>query len=92
MCFQAKSELETRIPASKPTDGQRLSMGMLVSVLTGHTTWMWWFEYAWPLESGRVFRGVALLEEVCHCGGQALEISPYVQALPMAEESFLLAA
>ena len=34
---------------------------------------MWWFEYAWPMESGNIRRcgfvggGVVLLEEVCHC-------------------------
>jgi hypothetical protein len=35
---------------------------------------MWWFEYAWPMESDTIRRcglvriGVALLMEVCHYG------------------------
>jgi hypothetical protein len=35
---------------------------------------LWWFEYTWPYGSGTTRRydlvgvGVALLEEVCHCG------------------------
>ena len=41
-------------------------------------TWaisLWWFEDAWPMESGAVRRcglvgiGVALLEVLCHCVG-----------------------
>jgi hypothetical protein len=37
---------------------------------------MWWFEYAWPIESGTIRRcdlvriGVASLEEVCHYVGR----------------------
>ena len=36
---------------------------------------LWWFEYAWPIGSGIARRcdlfgvGVAMLDEVCHCGG-----------------------
>jgi hypothetical protein len=36
---------------------------------------MWWFEYAWLMESGTIRRcglvevGVALWQGVCHCGG-----------------------
>jgi hypothetical protein len=36
---------------------------------------LWWFKYAWPIESDTIRRcglvgiGVALLKEVSHCGG-----------------------
>jgi len=48
----------------------------------------------WPIQSGTIRRcgqvgvGVALLKEVCHCGGE-LEVS-YAQAISSGVHSFLL--
>ena len=29
---------------------------------------LWWFEREWPPQGVALLGGVALLEEVCHCG------------------------
>jgi hypothetical protein len=54
-------------------DPQLLALfGDTVESLRGE---VWWFEYAWPIGSSTIRRcghvgiGVALMEEVCHCGG-----------------------
>jgi hypothetical protein len=42
---------------------------------SGQSCLEWWFEYAWTMESGTIRKcslvgvGVALLEEMHHCGG-----------------------
>ena len=51
---------------------------------------LWWFEYAWPIGSGTV-RRCDLVGGSVSLWDWALEVS-YAQALPTAEESFLLAA
>jgi hypothetical protein len=52
---------------------------------------LWWFEYAWPIESGTV-RRCGLAGGIVSLWRWALEVYSYAQALLTAEDSFLLAA